>query len=105
MGQPKFPKFDCIWAVCMQEETRLAAGGKLHGTQNEESQALTSVVKKGKCMGRKFYNRKDKGGRSSHITKNKRRKRIFHTFNASNVINTNIIVDNVMIQRRGNTKP
>ena len=42
-GQPKLPKFDCISVVCIQEETRLAVGGGLHGIQLEESKALTYV--------------------------------------------------------------
>ena len=57
-GQPKLPKFNCIWAVCMQEENRLVVRDKLRGTQHEESQTLTSHVKKGKGKGIKFYNRK-----------------------------------------------
>ena len=32
VGQPKLPKFDHIRAVCMQEETRLAARSMIHGT-------------------------------------------------------------------------
>ena len=47
----------------MQEETRLAARGRIHGIQHEESEALTSHVKKGKGKGRKFRDKKDKGGR------------------------------------------
>ena len=36
---------------------------------------------------------------------NKRRRRIFHTFSPSNVISTDTMPDNVMIQRKGNIKP
>ena len=32
VGKPKLPEFDRIWAVCMQEETRLAARSRIHGT-------------------------------------------------------------------------
>ena len=41
VGKPKLPKFDRIWEVCMQEETRLATRSRIHGTQHEENQALT----------------------------------------------------------------
>ena len=32
VGQLKLPKFDCIWAVCMQEEKKLVARSMIHGT-------------------------------------------------------------------------
>ena len=46
--------------------------------QHEESQALTSHVKKGKGKGRKFHNKKDKGGRSSPILERKKKKDLSH---------------------------
>ena len=73
-GKPKLPKFDRIWAVCMQEETRLVARGRLHGTQHKENQGLTSHAKKGKGKGRKFHDKKDISGRSSPIPKQKKKK-------------------------------
>ena len=63
-GQSKFPKFDWLWSYCTQEETRLVARGKMHGPQNEESQALASHGRRGKGKGRKSLGRKSKGGRS-----------------------------------------
>ena len=65
VGKPKLPKFDRIWVVCIQEETRLASGGRLHGIHHEESQALTSHIRKGKGKGIKFHGKKGKGGISS----------------------------------------
>ena len=59
-GQTKLPIFCRIWADCIQEETRLAARGKLHGAQHEESQAITSYAKKGKGKEKKFHYKKDK---------------------------------------------
>ena len=58
---------------CTQEETRLAARGRLHGTQQEENQALTSHVEKGKGKERKYYGKKDKGERSSPIPEQKKK--------------------------------
>ena len=64
-GRTKLPKFDKLWAECTQEETRIAARQRLHGTQPEENQAFVSHAKKGKGRGRKFYNHKHQGRRSS----------------------------------------
>ena len=57
----------------MQEETRLAARSMIHGTQHEESQALTSHVKKGKGKGRKFHDKKHKGGVPSPTSDQKKK--------------------------------
>ena len=66
------PKFDPICAVCMQEEKRLATRGRIHGTQHEESQALTLHVKEGKGKGKKFHGKKGKGkGKKFHGKKGK----------------------------------
>ena len=32
-GRTKLPKFDRLWADCTQEETRIVARERLHGTQ------------------------------------------------------------------------
>ena len=52
-GRTKFPKFDKLWELCTQEETRIAARQRLHGTQPKENQAFVSHAKKGKGKGRK----------------------------------------------------
>ena len=36
-GRTKLPKFDKLWEECTQEETRIAARQRLHGTQLEEN--------------------------------------------------------------------
>ena len=64
-GRTKLPKFDKLWADCTQEETRIAARQRLHGTQLEENQAFVSHTKKGKGRGRKPYNHKHQDKRSS----------------------------------------
>ena len=51
-GRTKFPKFDKIWEECTQEETRIAAHQRIHGTQLEENQSFVSQIKKGKGRGR-----------------------------------------------------
>ena len=78
VGQPKLPKFDHIWAICMQEETRLATRSKIHGSQHEESQTLPSHVKRGRGKGRKFHGKKGKGGRSSPTSDQKKKKDLSH---------------------------
>ena len=70
-GGSELPKFDQLWADCTQEEARLVARGRLHGSQHEESQALTTYAEKGKGKGRKKQGRKDKGERSDPIPKQK----------------------------------
>ena len=57
-GRTKLPKFDKLWAECTQEEMRIAAHQRLHGTQPTENQAFVSHAKKGKGRGRKLYNHK-----------------------------------------------
>ena len=52
-------------AECTQEETRIAAHQRLHGTQPEENQAFVSHAKKGKGRGRKSFNYKHQDKRSS----------------------------------------
>ena len=74
VGKPKLPKFDHIWGLCMQGETRLATRSNIHGTQHKESQALTSHVKKGKGKGKKFHGKNGKGGRSSPTSNQKKKK-------------------------------
>ena len=54
-GRTKLPKFDKLWAECTQEETRIAARQRLHGTQPKENQAFVSHTKKGKVRERKSY--------------------------------------------------
>ena len=78
VGQPKLPKFDRIQVVYMQEETRLAARIRIHGTQHEDSQALTFHIKKGKGKGRKMHGKRGKGGRSSPTSDQKKKKDISH---------------------------
>ena len=74
-GRTKFPKFDKLWEECTQEETRITTCQRLHGTQPEENQAFVSHGKKGKGRGRKFYNHKHQGLRSSPTPKEKKEKK------------------------------
>ena len=60
------------------EETRPSTGGKLHGTQHEENQALTCHAKKGKNKGRKFHDKKYKGGISVPSLEQKKKKDLSH---------------------------
>ena len=62
----------------MQEEITLAARSRIHGTQHEESQALTSHVKKGMGKGRKFHGKKGKGGISTPTSDQKKKKVLSH---------------------------
>ena len=64
-GRTKLPKFDKLWAECTQEETRITAHQRLHGTQHVENQAFVSHAKKGKGRGRKPYIHKNQDKRSS----------------------------------------
>ena len=64
-GQTKFPKFDKLWVECTQEETRITAHQRLHGTQLEENQAFISHAMKGKRRGRNSFNHKHQVKRSS----------------------------------------
>ena len=64
-GRTKLPKFDKLWAEYTQEETRIAARQRLHGTQPEENQAFVSHVRKGKARERKSFNHKHQDKRSS----------------------------------------
>ena len=52
-GRTKFPKFDKPWAKCTQEETRIVACQRIHGTQPKENQVSISHAKKGRGRGRK----------------------------------------------------
>ena len=62
-GRSKMPKFDRLWEDCTQEETRIVARKRLHGTQPEENQAFMAHAKKGKGKGRKFRHHKHQGRR------------------------------------------
>ena len=64
-GRTKLPKFDKLWPECTQEETRIAACQRLHGTQPEENQTFISHAKKGKGRGRKSYNHNHQNKRSN----------------------------------------
>ena len=71
----KLPKFDKLWAECTQEETRIAARQRLHGTQPEENQAFVSHAKKVKGRGRKPYIHKHQDKRSSPTPDQKKQKK------------------------------
>lgn len=48
-GRSKLPKFDCLCADCIQEESRLADKGIVKGSQNEDTHVLaTQSTKKGR---------------------------------------------------------
>ena len=64
-GRTKLPKFDKLWEDCTQEETRIAARKRLHGSQVEENQAFITHAKKGTGKGRKFHKHKHQARRSS----------------------------------------
>ena len=87
----------------MQGEIRLAARGRIHGTQQKESQALTYHVRKGKVTEESFMARKPKV-EDQVLFWIKRKRRIFHKYDATNVINMDTMPESVMIQRKGNMK-
>ena len=63
-GHSKVPKFDKLWAVCTEEEARLATK---HGSSHDENQALSARSRpwKGKKkFGKKDFRRRDRGDRS-----------------------------------------
>ena len=64
-GWTKLPKFDKLWTDCTQEETRIAARQRLHGSQVEENQAFITHAKRGKGKGRKFHKHKHRARRPS----------------------------------------
>ena len=45
-GRTKLPKFDKLWADCTQEETRIAARQRLHGTQPEKIKRSYHIPRK-----------------------------------------------------------
>ena len=59
------PKFARLWVDCTQEEMRIAARQRLHGTQPEENQAFMAHAKEGKGKGRNFHHHKHHGRRPS----------------------------------------
>ena len=77
-GQTKLPKFDKLWAECIQKETRIAARQRLHGTQPRENQAFISHAKKGKAKGRKFHKYKHQARRSSSSPDQRGKKDLSH---------------------------
>lgn len=70
--------FDRLWVDCTQEETRLPARGKLHGSQHEEIQALAAHARRGKGKGRKNQGRKDKGESLDPFPEHKKKKDLSH---------------------------
>ena len=98
------PKFDQLWVDGTQEESRLAARGRLHASQLEEIQALTAHAKKGK--GKEGRTKAEKIKVKDQVQfQNKRRRRSFHKFNTSDIRSTTIMLDNVTEQRRESTMP
>ena len=87
----------------MQEKTRLAARGRIHGTQQKEIQALTYHVRKGKVTEESFMARKPKV-EDQVLFWIKRKRRIFHKSNATDVINMDNMPESVMIQSKGSMK-
>ena len=104
-GRTKWPKFDSLWENCTQEETRIAARQRVRGTQPEENQEFMGHAKKLKGKGRTITTISIKVGDQALIHIKRKRRRIYHIYNASGARNIVTMQTNVHVQAKGNLKP
>ena len=116
VGHPKLPKFDRIWAVCIQEETRLATRSRIHGTYTKKVRPLHLMSRKERVREGGFITRKERVREGSFMERNervedkvllqfKRRRRVFHASISTHALNLRTMPNIVVIQRRGSMKP
>ena len=77
-GRTKLPKFDKLWEDYTQDETRIVARQRLHGSQVEQNQAFITHAKKGTGKGRKFHKHKHQSRRPSSSPYHKEKKDLSH---------------------------
>ena len=62
-GREQLPKFERLWANCVQEGARVLSKNSLQKPHDEENQALAAHVRKGK--GRRNFTKRNASGRST----------------------------------------
>jgi hypothetical protein len=70
-GRAELPKFEDLWADCVQEETRKLSKDSLQRAQDDETQALIAHTRKGK--GKRNLGLKNTGRRSTLAHEHKKK--------------------------------